>query len=64
MEPRVLFYTVKQAAWFLKVSESAVYEAIRRGQLPAVAIGDRYRIPAIPLHAMAAGRPQATWGEE
>jgi excisionase family DNA binding protein len=59
MEPRALFFTVTQAAKLLQVAPNTVLEAIRRGQLPAVMIGDRYRIPASSLYALA--RPHMAW---
>jgi excisionase family DNA binding protein len=37
--------TVEEAARELRIGRSAAYEAVRRGQLPAVRIGRSLRVP-------------------
>jgi excisionase family DNA binding protein len=44
------FLTVREAAPRLKMSEQALYTAIREGQFPALRIGKRIRIPVSLLH--------------
>jgi len=39
------FLTVDEAARFLRVSRSAVYQAAKNKQIPAVRVGRQYRIP-------------------
>jgi excisionase family DNA binding protein len=54
-EPDV--YTVEEAAAKLRIGRSAGYEAVRRGDLPAVRIGRSWRIPrhALEQKLTAAG---------
>jgi excisionase family DNA binding protein len=40
-----LTFTVTEAAVLLGVSRNAAYEAIRRGEIPAIRIGRRILIP-------------------
>jgi len=43
------YLTVKEAAQILKMSQSAIYRAIYRGEIPAVKVGKSVRIPARAL---------------
>lgn len=49
-EPAVL--TVEEAARVLRIGRSAAYDAVRRGELPAVRIGRTLRIPRHRLEQM------------
>ncbi len=46
-EPEVL--SVDQASALLHVGRNSIYEAIRRGEFPAVRIGKRILIPRVAL---------------
>jgi excisionase family DNA binding protein len=48
--PTVL--TVEEAAAELRIGRSAAYEAIKRGEIPAVKIGRSLRVPRHRLAAM------------
>lgn len=41
--PQVL--TVDEVAAFLRIGRSAAYEAVRRGEIPAIRVGRRLRVP-------------------
>jgi excisionase family DNA binding protein len=47
------FLTVEEAAQILRLGRSATYEAIARGELPAVRFGRRLRVPRAVLFRMA-----------
>ncbi|MDA8065906.1 MAG: helix-turn-helix domain-containing protein [Thermaerobacter sp.] len=47
------FLRVEEAAAVLRVSRSTVYEAVRRGMIPAVDFGRKLRIPRRALERMA-----------
>jgi excisionase family DNA binding protein len=49
-EPLVL--TVEEAARELRIGRSAAYDAVRRGELPAIRIGRSLRIPRHRLVGM------------
>lgn len=51
-----LFMTVEQAADVLGIGRSAAYDAIHYGQLPAVRLGRRLRVPKAAL--LALGLPE------
>ena len=44
--------TVEEAAQILGISRSSAYEAVRRGDLPAIRIGRRYVVPRAALERM------------
>jgi excisionase family DNA binding protein len=44
--------TVPQAAQLLRIGRTAAYEAVRRGQIPAVRIGRSVRIPRHALERL------------
>lgn len=44
--------TVEEAAEVLGVGRSAAYEAVRRGEIPALRIGRRFVIPRVALDRM------------
>jgi excisionase family DNA binding protein len=49
---------VREVAAILRVGRNQLYEAVARGELPAVRIGRTIRIPATALkHLLAAPRP-------
>lgn len=52
------FVGIKEAAEFLGVSYSAVWESLRRGDFPAanVQIGTKWRISRVALEALAGDR--------
>jgi excisionase family DNA binding protein len=50
--------TVRQAAAVLGIDRSAAYDAVRRGELPALRIGRKILIPTAPIRAML-GMPPA-----
>ena len=49
--------TVDEAAQALGVSRNAAYSAIRRGEIPAIRIGDRRLVPIIAIERLLAGEP-------
>ena len=51
---RPLLYKPEQAAEALAIGRSAVYEAMRRGELESVLIGRSRRIPAAAVEAYVA----------
>lgn len=51
-EKHPLTYDVPTAAKLLGVSRSTAYEAVRRGQIPAIRIGTRLLIPQTALHSL------------
>jgi excisionase family DNA binding protein len=51
------FYSVKQAAWILGVSEHQVLRAIRSGALGAVRRRSRLVVPAGAWHRLLGGAP-------
>lgn len=60
-------YTVTETAAILGLGESAAYEAIHRGEIPALHVGRRYLVPAAELHRLIGDsepaerpRPQGT----
>jgi excisionase family DNA binding protein len=50
--------TVEEAAKLLRIGRSAAYEAVRRGELPALHFGRTIRVPRESIEAMirSAGR--------
>lgn len=54
-----LTYSVPEAAALVGVSAWSMYEAIKRGELPARKIGRRIVIPKVQLEAWLAGRDAA-----
>ena len=54
MEER-LTYTVEQAAKLLGISRNSGFEAVRRGDLPAIRIGRRLLVPRAALEKLLAG---------
>ncbi len=47
-----LVYTVEEVAAELRIGRSAAYEAVRRGEIPAVRVGRAWRIPRHQLEAL------------
>jgi excisionase family DNA binding protein len=50
--PESLVYTVEEAGRLLRIGRGAAYEAVRRGDLPAVRIGRSLRVPRHALETM------------
>jgi excisionase family DNA binding protein len=48
---------VKEAAGILRVGRNQLYEAVARGEIPAVRIGRTIRIPKAGLLRLLAGQP-------
>jgi excisionase family DNA binding protein len=53
--PRCKTYSVPQAAEVLGIGRNQAYEAIRRGEIPAVRIGNRLLVPRLALEQRLAG---------
>ena len=60
--PAVL--TVEEAAQVLRIGRGAAYEAVRRGDIPAVRVGRSLRVPRHQLDAMLGIEPPAVRCEE
>ena len=41
--PALDVFVAREAAWYVRLSTAALYELTRRGQIPHVKIGRRYR---------------------
>ena len=54
--------TVEEAAAVLAISRNSCYEAIRRGEIPAVRIGRIIRVPASGLRRLLEGERMAEEG--
>ena len=50
--PEPLTYTVEEAAKLLRIGRSAAYDAVRRGELPAIRVGRTLRVPRHRLELM------------
>lgn len=53
-----LVLTVEEAAGVLRISRTAAYEAVRRGELPVVRIGRSLRIPRHALNQLLSAGPK------
>jgi excisionase family DNA binding protein len=63
--PRPRVYTVEETARLLRIGRSAAYEAVRRGQIPALRLGRKLRVPRTALEQMlCASEPKDTWTVE
>ncbi len=49
-------YTVEEAARILGIGRNSAYEAIHRGEIPAIRIGRRVVVPRKALDDLLAGR--------
>jgi excisionase family DNA binding protein len=58
------FLTVPEAAQILRLGRSAAYEAVARGELPAVRFGRRLRVPRHALARLAGLDPEQDDGPE
>ena len=47
--PDRLTLTVEEAAATLGISRASAYEGVRRGEIPAIRIGRRVRVPRVAL---------------
>jgi excisionase family DNA binding protein len=53
-----LTVTVEEAARLLGIGRNSAYEAVRRGEIPAIRIGKRFVVPKAALERMLSdGRP-------
>jgi len=48
-------HTVDEAARRLRIGRNQAYEAVRRGDIPSVRIGNSYRIPKSAIDRMVGG---------
>jgi excisionase family DNA binding protein len=53
-------YTVAEVAYLLSLSRSTTYAMVRRGEIPASKIGDRWVIPKARFHKWIDNLPIAT----
>jgi len=44
--------TLKEAATFLRIGRNQAYEAVKRGEIPAIRLGRRYLIPTAKLNLL------------
>ena len=51
--------TVEEAAKALGIGRNSAYEAVRRGEIPSIAIGRRLLVPAAALERLLAGEVTA-----
>lgn len=58
--PQRLTLTVEEAAATLGVSRASAYEAVRRGQIPHIRIGNRILVPRSKLQDMLNAEPSNT----
>jgi excisionase family DNA binding protein len=56
-------YTVPEVAQLLSLSKGTTYAMVRRGEIPARKIGDRWVIPKSRFHAWLDALPEATDAE-
>jgi len=55
MDAVKLTYSVSEAAQAIGLGRNSTYEAIARGEIPAVRIGKRILVPRIALEQMLSG---------
>ena len=61
-----LFLRISEAARLLAMSRSAAYAAIRAGQIPAIRVAGKWRVPRAALERLleqAMGAPDGEGGE-
>ena len=63
-EEQALTLTVPEVARILRISRGATYEAIRRGEIPALRFGRSLRIPRAALDRLLSGQDRASDLEE
>ena len=51
--------SVEEAAYLLGISRQAAYNAVHRGDIPHLQIGERFLVLAQPLRALLIGAPVA-----
>lgn len=54
-------YTVEEAAKILGIGRASAYEAVHRGDIPSIRIGDRILVPKAALDWML-GHPNSSKG--
>lgn len=52
MEIEKLTFTVDETADLIRLSRNATYEAIRRGEIPAIRVGRRLLVPRAALRRL------------
>ncbi|GIG54540.1 helix-turn-helix domain-containing protein [Demequina activiva] len=52
LEAARLTYTVEEAGRLLGIGRGAAYAAVRRGEIPVIALGKRLVVPKAPLLRM------------
>lgn len=57
--PKSATISVEEAGQLLGIGRSAAYEAVRRGEIPVLPIGRRYRVPVPRLLALLGAGPSA-----
>lgn len=50
-----LFYTLREAAALLQISEGTYYRGVRDGRFPGRKVGGQWRVPCGALHRYAEG---------
>jgi excisionase family DNA binding protein len=63
MTTATLTMSVEEAAAALGVGRDAGYEAVRRGQIPALRVGRAWRVPRAALMKMLEAPPMAAAAE-
>jgi excisionase family DNA binding protein len=58
-----LFYTLREAAALLQISEVTYYRRVREGRLPGRKVGGQWRVPCSGLHRYAEGMEPETGGD-
>lgn len=58
-----LFYTLREAAALLQISEGTYYRGVREGRLPGRKVGGQWRVPCGALHRYAEGMEPETGGD-
>lgn len=60
----VSVYTIEETAKLLRIGRSAAYEAVRRGEIPALRLGRCLRVPRRALEELLDGSGASTPGAQ